>query len=751
MQRRPGMMTYATELKRVLDVLVESHEQKQRYENACKELTARVAADTERSKQVAQQALQDQLAVQQQKQELDAAWRQLDTSHSREQELQELVDDLRRQVNKLNMDLEQKARLGLDQGDDFGMLAKTREGLAKEREKLSQDVVTLKDRLARAAATRAELEQQVNVFEQRLQDLAQEMEVQANELSKETRLKEKLQDEVRSLLCDLEQRTADAANLSFQLAQANKNAHRGEAALREQRVANERLAKDNESLTAKLTRVQTELETQAVALDKAVHDSHRKNAELRVSQHCSAGGALPSVGGGVSVELAEQRKAAAEVEQASAQLRQEVHRCEGELAAKAAEVEQLAGDNDKCTAQVAQLAQQVRRSKRDVFHLQVLVESGRRRLQEADGQLEAARKDGDVLRLEADKLTRQLSLAKDDGHELRDKLEASRRDAAQLKDEVASREYMLFKSRTELQRSERDRDSLRLQAQGLQLQARDETALLATQLMRRGEEARLLHEKTLILGSVLAKGRDSYERRLADVRLLRIQIKRLRLEKANLAAMIRNSAELRLELYQTSRQLTHSQVKCRALEEELHTPLNVHRWRKLEGTDPAHHELVMKVQLLQRRLLSQSAQILVREAQLREAEQRHLQLQVELSRAPGPELQEQLQQGQRLLAERARRIKCLSSEVKMHETRAEAHQVEQQKAQEEIATLKQKYFQLKKREQQLRELHSTCQGGSLTLSQLLGRARVLGGGYNLSLQPPREQDEFEESQIVEET
>lgn len=46
--------------------------------------------------------------------------------------------------------------------------------------------------------------------------------------------------------------------------------------------------------------------------------------------------------------------------------------------------------------------------------------------------------------------------------------------------------------------------------------------------------------------------------------------------------MIRNSSELRLELYQTTRQLTHTQVKCRALEEELHTPLNVHRWRKLE-------------------------------------------------------------------------------------------------------------------------------------------------------------------------
>ncbi|KAJ1525301.1 hypothetical protein ONE63_010123 [Megalurothrips usitatus] len=857
MQRRPGMAAYSTEMKRAVDLLVERHEQAARYEAACKELTARVAADTERLQGLAQQALQEQLGAQLQRQELEAAWRQLDASHAREQELQELVDDLRRQVNKLNSDLEQKARLGLDQGDDFGMMAKTREGLAKEREKLSQDVVTLKDRLARAAATRAELEQQVNVFEQRLQDLAQEMEVQANELSKETRLKEKLQEEVRSLLADLEQRTADAATLSFQLAQANKNAHRGEVALRDQKLANERLAKENESMSARLSRAQTELETQAIALDKAVHESQRKNSELRAredemskmrteltrlnkareaaekrgrqeeawraeqraererlqsslsvleraaehadKQRRAAKADLDRVARdkgvterqllALKMELAEQRKATADVEQASAQLRTEVQRVEAELAAKEAEVEQLSADNDKCSVQVAQLTQQVRRCKRDVFHLQVLVESGRRRLQAAEAALDGQRKEGDALRLEADKLVRQLALARDDGHELRDKLETARRDATQLKEEVASREFMLFKSRSELQRAERDRDSLRLQVQGLQLQAetqraslgaarvtedglqlavkqlsaekqaalrqlaqaRDETALLATQLMRRSEEARLLHEKTRILAAVLAKGRQSYARRTDDVRLLRIEIRRLRLEKKNLASMIRNSAELRLELYQTTRQLTHTQVKCRALEEELHTPLNVHRWRKLEGTDPPHHELVMKVQLLQRRLLTQSAQLLVREEELREAGQRHLQLQLELSRAPGPHMHDQLLQCQRSLAERARRIKCLTSEVRMHETRAEAHQVEQQKAQEEIAALKQKYFQLKKREQQLRDLHGTCQVGSLTLSQLLGRAKVLGGGYNLMLQPPRELDEFEESVAAQET
>lgn len=60
------------------------------------------------------------------------------------------------------------------------------------------------------------------------------------------------------------------------------------------------------------------------------------------------------------------------------------------------------------------------------------------------------------------------------------------------------------------------------------MQARDETALLATQLVRRTEEARLLREKVDILDAVMAKGRQRYAQRLDDVRLLRVEIRRLR-------------------------------------------------------------------------------------------------------------------------------------------------------------------------------------------------------------------------------
>ena len=50
--------------------------------------------------------------------------------------------------------------------------------------------------------------------------------------------------------------------------------------------------------------------------------------------------------------------------------------------------------------------------------------------------------------------------------------------------------------------------------------------------------------------------------------------------------------------------LDHIQVK--ALSEELENPDNMHRWRKLQGSDPSTYEMVQKIQALQRRLISKT-------------------------------------------------------------------------------------------------------------------------------------------------
>ena len=46
---------------------------------------------------------------------------------------------------------------------------------------------------------------------------------------------------------------------------------------------------------------------------------------------------------------------------------------------------------------------------------------------------------------------------------------------------------------------------------------------------------------------------------------------------------------------------------------ELENPMNVHRWRRLEGSDPATYEMVQKIQTLQRRLIAKTEEVVERD------------------------------------------------------------------------------------------------------------------------------------------
>lgn len=58
--------------------------------------------------------------------------------------------------------------------------------------------------------------------------------------------------------------------------------------------------------------------------------------------------------------------------------------------------------------------------------------------------------------------------------------------------------------------------------------------------------------------------------------------------------------DLRNEVLKLERDLNRERVKTKALEEELQNPMNIHRWRKLEGSDPDAFELLQKIQIMQK-------------------------------------------------------------------------------------------------------------------------------------------------------
>ena len=55
-----------------------------------------------------------------------------------------------------------------------------------------------------------------------------------------------------------------------------------------------------------------------------------------------------------------------------------------------------------------------------------------------------------------------------------------------------------------------------------------------------------------------------------------------RREKSLLSRSVHNLEDMRREMYHMHRALLKERSKCRALEDELQNPQNVHRWRKLE-------------------------------------------------------------------------------------------------------------------------------------------------------------------------
>merc|ERR1712183_1186690 len=78
-----------------------------------------------------------------------------------------------------------------------------------------------------------------------------------------------------------------------------------------------------------------------------------------------------------------------------------------------------------------------------------------------------------------------------------------------------------------------------------------ERDILGTQLVRRNDELSLLYEKIKIQQSTLAKGEIQYRQRLQDIRLLKLEIKKLRREKAILMKNVSSIDDLRKEVYHT--------------------------------------------------------------------------------------------------------------------------------------------------------------------------------------------------------
>ncbi|NXO14758.1 CFA58 protein, partial [Oriolus oriolus] len=347
----------------------------------------------------------------------------------------------------------------------------------------------------------------------------------------------------------------------------------------------------------------------------------------------------------------------------------------------------------------------------------------------------------ETLRSERTLYSKNLIEAKDEIAEMKMKLKTATRQLDQLKDELKEKDTALEKAHVEQEHSESEKESLKSELLKVTKQAMETKAYienqeaeekklikiiaeadaerlkqkkefdkvlserhaLGTQLIRRNDEVALLYEKIKIQQAILNRGETEYRQRMEDMRILKLEIKKLRREKGILGKNAANVEELRWEFNHMQKELLREQTRCKILEEELQKPLQVHRWRKLEASDPTTFELILKVQRLQKRLITKTSEVIEKEFLLQEKEKLYVELRHVLARQPGPEAMEQLQQYRNILREKTKQIKALSSELSMCETQSEEYKHEVERLNNELLEMKKKYLAQKRKEQQKKE------------------------------------------------
>merc|ERR1712048_508721 len=98
-----------------------------------------------------------------------------------------------------------------------------------------------------------------------------------------------------------------------------------------------------------------------------------------------------------------------------------------------------------------------------------------------------------------------------------------------------------------------------------------------------------------------------------------------------------NVSNLQREIHHLNKTLLREESKAKALQEELENPMNVHRWRELEGSDPATFEMIQRVKKLQKDLIAKTEEVMEKDSMIQEKERLYVQLKNIIARQPGPE------------------------------------------------------------------------------------------------------------------
>lgn len=275
--------------------------------------------------------------------------------------------------------------------------------------------------------------------------------------------------------------------------------------------------------------------------------------------------------------------------------------------------------------------------------------------------------------------------------------EKAKRRMNNLMNIVEQQRTEIKKLESTIQEAEQERQAQQKELEGVM----GERDILGAQLIRRNEELALLYEKIKIQQSTLQKGEAQYKERGQEVAKLRAEIRKVKGDVASARTQVVNVDNLKREIHHLHKTLLREETKAKALQEELENPMNVHRWRELEGSDLPSYEMIQKVKSLQKMLIAKTEEVVEKDARIQEKEKLYVQLKNIIARQPGPEVAEQLQWYSTNLKEKTAHMKQMASELTAYHGQVQDLKDEIERYNKDFSASKQAFFQQMRQQRQL--------------------------------------------------
>ncbi|KAJ3206824.1 hypothetical protein HDU82_004278 [Entophlyctis luteolus] len=220
---------------------------------------------------------------------------------------------------------------------------------------------------------------------------------------------------------------------------------------------------------------------------------------------------------------------------------------------------------------------------------------------------------------------------------------------------------------------------------------------LSAQLIRQNEELAKAYNKIKTHQSSLIRSETHYNEKLKEIQNLRLELIKTKKQVQDLdeqSADLKQNKKLARKL---TNDITRERARIKALQDQLENPINVHRWRKLEGSNPKAYEMVQLLHTLQKNLITKTKETQDKEDLIGQKEQLYLHLRNVLAKQVGPEALEQVDEFQKTLKEKQLQLKHMDIELNMYHAQVREYKHGLEMLNASFRQLKDDYFELKKK------------------------------------------------------